>query len=263
MHTYLFTDLDDSLFQSYRKKDVTPENNPEQLDSGLAIDISDEEINLTVDWLNQRALCFMTPKQQALLNLFHKAHVIPVTARNLQAFQRIRLKFEYGAILNYGGTIISQNGKEDLYWKHFIQNKLLPYQEQLQDILEKVTNLASENNLAIRSRIIGVSDCNFYTVIKNINPYDDYLPHIYAKSANMVSNINDWCVHYNDNNLAFIPKCLNKAHAVEYFIEKHIRLKYDDFLSIGLGDSLVDIDFMQKCDYALVPANSQIQRKKL
>ncbi len=247
MRVYLFSDLDDSLFQTLRK--IRLEENAAEF-----------EQYKTVDWLRGKPLCFMSPQQEALLHLFEHGMVIPVTARNAEAFQRVKIPFSHGAILNYGATIFTADGKEDMVWKGSVLAKLEKFQEELEDILHNITAFADSHNLAVRSRIIGVDGCKFYVVIKNIVPENDFLAQLHEKRDSFVRKSEDWFVHFNENNLAFIPACLDKAHAVEYFIKTYIAPLGSDFLTLGLGDSLVDMNFMRTCHYALVPSQSQIQR---
>lgn len=245
MRMYLFSDLDDSLFQTLRKCKSTDDLTP---------------ASLSVDG---EALSFMTARQRCFLKLFDTATVIPVTARNFEAFKRVVLPFNHGAIINYGATVLLPNGEEDLFWKKQMYDKLAVYQPLLAETLERINLLAKNQNLAIRSRIIGTTDCDFYVVVKNQNPKDDFLVDFCQQNKEFLNHTVDWSIHHNDNNLAFIPKCLNKAHAVQYMIDTLITPLGDDFLTFGLGDSLIDVDFMSKCHYMLVPGQSQIQKARL
>ena len=72
----LFTDLDDTLFQSFRKE--TP-----------------DERSIPLAYLaDGSAISYANPQQQAALALFQREMtVIPVTARNHDAFKRVRIPF--------------------------------------------------------------------------------------------------------------------------------------------------------------------------
>lgn len=245
MRMYLFSDLDDSLFQTFRKCKSTENLTPASFSS------------------DGEALSFMTARQLHFLKMFDTAQVIPVTARNLGTFKRVSIPFNHGAILNYGATVLLPNGEEDLFWQKEVYAKLSIYQPLLMELLERINVLAKSQNLEIRSRIIGTADCNFYVVVKNQNPEKDFLLDFCQQSKEFLNHTVDWCIHHNDNNLAFIPMCLNKSYAVEYMIDTYIKPLGDDFITFGLGDSLVDVDFMNKCHYMLVPEQSQIQKVRL
>ncbi len=250
MKTYVFTDLDDTLFHSLRKVDC-PEEKLEQ-ENFKPMAVSKEG----------KALSYSSPKEQGLLALFKDASIIPVTARNLDAFERVSLPSCRGAILNYGATILLEDKTEDLVWKKSVEEKLSPFQKPMEDILQRLIDFAAEQHLEIRPRLIAQDSLHFYVVIKNKDPENDHLPFIVESASVFLDTAEDWFVHHNDNNVAFIPLCLNKAHALKYYIDTYIKPLGEEYMTFGFGDSLVDLDFMSLCDYALVPQTSQIKKMK-
>ena len=64
-------------------------------------------------------------------------------------------------------------------------------------------------------------------------------------------------MHRNGNNAAFLPPFLGKEHAVAYLLPE-LRRRHPDAPVIGIGDSLTDAPFMQLCDFAMMPAGSQL-----
>ncbi|MFN4150880.1 MAG: hypothetical protein ACK4IX_08035, partial [Candidatus Sericytochromatia bacterium] len=58
---------------------------------------------------------------------------------------------------------------------------------------------------------------------------------------------------FNSNNISILPNFLNKINALNYFVEK-----YNPDLILGAGDSITDLDFMNKCHFKMIPANSQL-----
>lgn len=255
MRMFLFTDLDDTLFQTLRKCKVPHEN----------VDTALQEYDLTVGALSREGLplSFMTARQRHLLNMFSTASVIPVTARNLDAFQRVRLSFSHGAVLNYGGMVLLPDGSEDMVWQERMRRHLKPHQNILTETAEYLTHFAEREDLPVRIRVIRAADYACYVVIKNVDPQQCFLERVRNEGVDYLKDRAEWCVHLNDNNLAFIPAVLNKAHAVKYVIQTYIAPLGDDFLTLGMGDSLVDLDFMNICHYALVPSGSQIQKVTL
>ncbi len=250
MKTYVFTDLDDTLFHSLRKVDC-PESELEQ-ENFMPMAVSKEG----------KALSYSSPKEQALLALFKDASIIPVTARNLDAFERVSLPPCRGAILNYGATILLEDKTEDLVWKKSIEEKLSPFQKTMEDILQRLIDFAAAQHLQIRPRLITQDNLHFYVVIKNQDPENDHLPFIVESASVFLDRAEDWFVHHNDNNVAFIPLCLNKGYALKYYIDTYIEPLGEEYMTFGFGDSLVDLDFMGLCDYALVPRTSQIKKMK-
>ncbi len=253
MKIYVFTDLDDTLFNSLRKVECT-ESNLEQ-EHFIPMAVSKEG----------KALSYSSPKQQSLLALFEHAHIVPVTARNLDAFSRVSLPpwhSFHGAILNYGATILREDKTEDIVWKKSMEEKLLPFQASMENILQRILEFAALQHLEIRPRLITQDGLHFYVVIKNMDPENDHLPIIVESSGTFLDAPKDWFVHHNDNNVAFIPCCLNKAYALRYYIDTYINPLGEKYMTLGFGDSLIDLDFMALCDYALVPQNSQIKKIK-
>ena len=95
----IFVDLDDTLFQTHRKSTPTPLHK-------IA----------TTDKLGE-PLSYMLPKQQIFVNwLLESAEVIPVTARSVEALQRVHIPFQHGAVCSHGGTILGANKQVDQEW---------------------------------------------------------------------------------------------------------------------------------------------------
>lgn len=254
MNIYLFTDLDDTLFQTLRKCGMPESCTPETAAThGLSV----------ASWSREgQALSYMLPRQRRFLELFGEARIIPVTARNADAFHRVNLPFSHGAVLNYGGTVLRPDGSEDLLWQARMRDRLARWQEPLHALETALKQWAGEQGLAVRIRSIGHGDGLFYVVIKNAQEGVCVLPQVQEAGAALLERQLGWCVHRNDNNLAFIPEALNKSHGVQYLMDSYLSSE-GDFMSIGMGDSLVDINFMSLCDYMVTPRCSQIQRNCL
>ena len=67
----------------------------------------------------------------------------------------------------------------------------------------------------------------------------------------------DYFVHRNGNNLAILPRALDKAHAVAH-VHGALRAEHGEILTFGMGDSRSDARFMAACDYAIVPRGTQL-----
>lgn len=255
MHVYIFADLDDTLFQTLRKCGVPPECTPSTAKAfGLSVAAWSQD---------KKPMSFMTARQRGLLKLFPAARIIPVTARSQNAFNRVSLPFTHGAVLNYGGTVLLPDGNEDLAWKTHMTACMESFQPLLCEGASRLMAVSENSGVPVRIRIISTDVCNFYVVVKNVNPENCFLDTMRREGEAIFSPGTDWYIHQNDNNLAFIPKALNKAHAVRYFIEQYIAPLGDEYLTIGMGDSLVDIDFMNTCHYAMIPSGSQIGKVKM
>ncbi|MDB5793323.1 MAG: hypothetical protein JWQ80_3347, partial [Massilia sp.] len=96
---FLFADLDDTLFQSLEKCEGRDALHPAAfLKDGSPIS-------------------FSTPAQRAFIAFAQDGMtMIPATARNLNAFQRVDLAFTSYAVLDYGGIVLEPGGAVDQVW---------------------------------------------------------------------------------------------------------------------------------------------------
>ncbi|MDR1462209.1 MAG: hypothetical protein LBI68_03615 [Azoarcus sp.] len=238
---FLFADLDDTLFQSRRKCPPC---------DGL----------VPVAYLKDgSAHSFATPAQDNLLALFQcEMTVIPVTARNADAFQRVRLDFPHGGIMDYGGIIITPDGRPDAHWLERSAARGAHSFAALDAMLHQIAAHAAANGAAVRARLINDFDIPLYLCAKSREGDERALDAIEAAVRRDCGEGGlPLRVHRNGNNLAVLPDWLDKRHAVEYMIEC-LRREHGEIITIGMGDSLSDIAFMSACDYALVPRASQI-----
>ena len=71
-------------------------------------------------------------------------------------------------------------------------------------------------------------------------------------------NTDDFSVHTNDRDLAFLPPYASKRRSVN-FLKRIFKNEYNGHITFfGLGDSLSDSGFMSICDFQIIPSNSQI-----
>jgi hydroxymethylpyrimidine pyrophosphatase-like HAD family hydrolase len=246
MAVYLFLDLDDTIFQTRRKCQDSP--------SLLAV----------AHGRDGAPLSFMTEKQQTFFRwLGEEAHLIPTTARSYAAFRRVALSFSGMAILDFGGVILDEAGQLDQQWDSTIRPQIATLRDPLRHIHGAILESAAQQNLHIRSRIITDFEMDLYVVTKLLDVEGDDLTRLYELTVRHYAN-DQFYVHFNDNNLAVIPRCLNKRQAVQYLIDTRLRPSApQDLITIGMGDSLSDLDFMTLCDYCLTPRSSQIARQLL
>ncbi|MDR0717303.1 MAG: hypothetical protein LBF50_07800 [Azoarcus sp.] len=238
---FLFADLDDTLFQSRRKC-------PERGDLTPAAYLRDGS-----------AHSFLTPAQHSLLALFQREMtVIPVTARNADAFSRVRLGFGDGGIINFGGVIIDAHGVPDAPWLARSAALAAGSLAMLEAALAAARTHAASLGVTLRARLIEDFGVPFYLSAKSAEGDEKALdalePAVRAHCAECAYPVD---IHRNGNNLAVLPDWLDKRHAVEHLISQ-LRARHGEILTLGMGDSLSDLGFMRACDYALIPRASQI-----
>lgn len=239
MNIIVFMDLDDSIFQTRRK--CGPET----------------ELRVGALGPDGSALSFLRPAQALLFErVFADAVVVPVTARNLDSFRRVTLPFRHGAILNFGGLVLGPDGAVDEDWVEQTRPLCRAARERLHEACSVAGEEIQRLGLCCRVRLVSDAGLDFYVVCKNRNGHVEELDRVEALFADRFADLR---IHRNGNNLALLPRFLNKARALPHFLERHLAHTGPDRLLLGLGDSLTDKEFMKLCDYLLLPSGSQLE----
>lgn len=238
MNVYAFLDLDDTLFQTLPKCPPDAPRRP-------AAFRRDGE-----------PLSFMTDRQTRLLEVLESmATVIPVTARNLDAFRRVNLTFRSFAILDFGGVILNPDGQPDPVWDAHIRPQARSARIALEEIRAAVQESSTRNQLGVNARLIGDFDMPLYVVVKHPEANVAALDRIRCEHLGTL-DLGPFFVHANGNNLSIVPRFLGKEHAVRHVLDNH--LAAGPRLTIGIGDSLSDVPFLRLCDFLMAPSQSQL-----
>ncbi|MES2743143.1 MAG: hypothetical protein V4754_19640 [Pseudomonadota bacterium] len=246
MKKFLFVDLDDTLFQ-------TPKKVPLALESELE----------PAAYLKDGAACsYTTARQRSFVDFAaREMTMIPATARNADAFSRVRLAqpFSSYAVLDYGGIVLQPGGALDAGWLALMQSEMhlaLPGLCEAMKLIDAYQNTAG---LPARARLIEDFATPFYVVVKDHEARAERLADIERDVLRpwLGSDGADYFIHRNGNNLALLPKALNKARAVSY-LRAELEAEHGPILCFGMGDSASDARFMSACDYAIVPGGSQL-----
>lgn len=242
----VFTDLDDSLFSSGVKQSQLM-GQPESLQAAALL-------------ANGDVISYSNPAQRALLSMLSQAAaVIPVTARNVDGFGRVQLRFSSWAIVSHGATLLTPQGEVDQPWREQVRALLAAGMPALH-VLHDALNAPGSAALAQGCRVRMVQDDgeSIYLVVKH--PGGDAV----AVRAFCSAVIQPWLaqhpgytLHINGNNLALLPPGIGKAPALAY-LRPLLEAQLGPFMALGVGDSLTDAAFMLACDYALLPTRSQI-----
>lgn len=233
-------DLDDTLFQTLRKcpPDV-PANRLTPL--GFARDGS--------------PLSYATPRQMLFLEwLAETTHLVPVTARSLDALRRARIPFR-AAVCAHGGVVLDDRGEVDSGWAAMIAERAVPFASQLADLAATIGQVARDRGIMVNARVLVEETLPLYTLAKHEDADAEAL--FAVVDAAVPSLPEGWTDHRNGNNVALMPPYLGKAHAVEYILPD-LRARFPDAPVIGIGDSRTDAPFMGLCDFAMMPTRSQL-----
>lgn len=244
MQRYIFVDLDDTLFQTRRKcpHDAATLEPRAYLRDGAPISYATPQQTWLWQWLNR------------------DFRVIPVTARNYDAFRRVALPFAHEAILNHGAVVLDANQQLDRAWHAIVQRQLPAQRDALQTLWRDVERHCRDVPL-LKPRLIHDFDELWYGVVKHSQGEEhalhELLQHVIAPHAAIAQGLLYW--HSNGNNLALLPQAINKRHAVAYLLERY-RRHGQPLLTLAMGDSHTDAAFMALCDYALIPRGTQLHQ---
>jgi hydroxymethylpyrimidine pyrophosphatase-like HAD family hydrolase len=248
MERYLFVDLDDTLFQTRRK---LPHGDLDNARPAAYL-------------RNGEPISYATEKQQRLWQgLSQGFRIVPVTARDYDAFHRVDLPFSHEAVLNHGGTVLQADRRLDEQWHAHISAAVGDYAEDLQALAAAIQRYRSATGDAgLKPRLIEDFGVCWYLVVKHESGKEqaldilkrDIVLHFPAVASGKLY------LHGNGNNLAILPKPVNKADAVAYLLHGFNARHGCELLTLGMGDSLTDAPFMALCDYAVIPHNTQLHR---
>ena len=226
----IFSDLDDTLFQTRRK----------MVDE---LDLAPYRTGALDRSLEPRS--FMTEEQSMLVDwMLEHAELIPVTARGTEEIARVSIPFKSWAVTTHGAVILTPQGQPDPAWQALMLEKLQPYAADLLAMQRKITELMTERNINGWARInYEYGDTPVYLVMKHRD--STRLDELYAiaDEIEQLFPTEGYYVHRNSNNVAWLPTVVEKGLAVTFLLEK-LRLERGVFPVIGLGDSLSDHRFM-------------------
>ena len=257
MHTVAFCDLDDTLFFTGRKLD-------EALRSGTA----------TLDRLGEPHSFHSRHQAHLLGTLLRGATLVPVTGRDTEAFERVVMSFESWAILDHGATVLRPGGQPDRVWQLVMQEVLEDQADALRLAAQAAQHISDLMHLDCTVRLHTVNSTGRLHEAGG-QPMMVVVKHPYALQNSLDAMSVQWALWRQDagidlryfangNNLTLIARGVSKEAAVTY-VQEQLREESQDqeLLTLGLGDSLADVAFMNLCDFALTPGDSQLIRAVL
>lgn len=244
MQSYIFLDLDDTLFQTLRK---------------CALGADDPNLQVRACLPDGTPNSYATHKQQWLWHWLSKGFkIVPVTGRDVHAFDRVTLPFQEEVVLNHGAVILDKQRNIDSVWMAGMMQTLPAYHEKLLTVWVDVEAYCHRHT-GFKSRLVKDFDITWYGVIKHTDGTEAALRPLLDDIIKTHPSILDGSLywHINGNNLAVLPKIINKESAVSYLITGY-QQQHPELLTFGAGDSHTDAPFMGLCDYALIPKNTQL-----
>lgn len=247
----IFTDLDDTLFQTKRKIN----------DARLMANATPGALDRT---LQPRS--FMTAKQANLVAwMLQNAETIPVTARGTQEIKRVCIPFSSYAITTHGAVILTPEGYADAQWQALILERMSEYQPRLAALEQHLSTMLAAPQSVSASLPAVPAWCRMneeygqaiYLVMKVNN--SEHLAELnrYADWVEQTFDLEGFYVHRNGNNVAWLPRCIEKVHAVNFLLAR-LQATSPERPVLGFGDSLSDFSFMRQCDFVAIPQKSQL-----
>ena len=242
MQRFIFVDLDDTLFQTLRK---CPEGDP--------------HLEARAFLANNSANSFASTKQQWLWSWISEGfRVVPVTGRDLGSFERVNLPFAEDIVLNHGAVILTPEREVDPEWMQGMLTALPAYYPNFMQLWQALEQFAVHKP-EYKLRLVEDFGQLWYGVIKHQQASEASLQQLLIEHILPHPSVQDGSLywHLNGNNLAVLPKIINKESAVAYLLARYQR-EYGPVLSFGAGDSLSDAPFLALCDYAILPKGTQL-----
>lgn len=244
MKKFLFADLDDTLFQTFEKCAAADALEP-------------------AAYYKDGSICsYTTRAQRAFLSFVQDGMtVIPTTARDHDGLRRVHLPFDSYAVINYGGVVLQPDGSADMPWLDGMRSAMHAALPGLQELARHIDDYAQRTGFGGRARMIEDFAIPFFLVVKDPDKRHERLVPVEDEVVRpwIADGHTDYVVHRNGNNLAILPKALDKANAVAH-VTALLRAEHGDIVTFGMGDSRSDARFMAACDYAIVPRATQLAR---
>jgi hypothetical protein len=234
-------DLDDTLFQTARKMPEGAPRHPATLD------------------VDGQPNGYMSTVQKSFAEwLLATADVVPVTARSVEAYSRVKLPFSHGAVCSHGGVILGPDGKLDQDWQARMREILDGFQNRLPALSEATLAIGKELGISLRGWVVEEEGLRNYVVTKHNESNDDVLNTVLAEvqARGLLEGMH---IHGNSNNLAFLPAGLSKRVAVQEWLRRDREVNGERPV-LGFGDSITDLGFMDECHLWATPARSQLAK---
>ncbi|MBT2690275.1 hypothetical protein J7I93_19060 [Bacillus sp. ISL-47] len=192
---------------------------------------------------------FMTKEaHEKLKEVSSQILFVPVTTRTYEQFNRVFIfqeDFPAPYAVTSNGAKIHLNGKLLEEWTGIVLDRLKTECSIFEDMIEKTKGFELNGTLK-------TADNLFFYYILNEKLTSD------AKSV--ISNLAEsfgWRVSLQGRKLYFMPNPICKGEAVKFIKDREgISSVY------GAGDSVLDHDFLQFCDYPYVPNHGELAKNK-
>jgi hypothetical protein len=161
------------------------------------------------------------------------------------------------AICAHGGMILSDGRTVDPDWDTKIRAQAALQAATISRLALALSDAAKDAGFPVHARIQMEGDIGLYPLARHEHADEAELNHIANAVCGQLPD--GWTDHRNSNVVAFLPPFLGKQHAVAQILPG-LRTRFPDATVIGIGDSISDAPFMDLCDFAMIPAASQLAK---
>jgi hydroxymethylpyrimidine pyrophosphatase-like HAD family hydrolase len=241
MRSVVFTDLDETLLHSRRRRAPGNEDTVAAVDSAGA------------------PLSYQTERQAALFRwMRHADRVIPVTGRSVDAYRRVRIPFAHEAIVHHGAMVLRADGTVDHAYAESVRPQIMLSDMALSEAWEAVQPWIRDNDAPFRVHRKTIGPHTVEVCVKHVSPDAKELGAQGAALAAHWQSLSEFVrVHHNGNNLALLPRMVDKRSAV-IWVRTQLERDLGPLLALGAGDSGTDHPFLSACDFYVIPSGSQL-----
>lgn len=239
----VLTDLDDTLFSSIRKQ------------GGRSAPAEASTLEVAATLRDGRPISYTSSIQRAFIGWLRRADlVVPVTARTTEAFKRVNIRFDGGAVVEHGATILRADHTSCPVWAARV-NAALANEWAPLEALHAQMRSALGPQYSVR---LAGDGRPVYLMVKHLDGDEAAIRGAFETLVRPWADHHPgYHLHINGNNLAVMPPSISKRAAVAWLI-CDLRLAHPGACFVGAGDSSTDWSFMDLCDFAIVPQGSQI-----
>ncbi|KLU66839.1 sucrose-6F-phosphate phosphohydrolase [Desulfosporosinus acididurans] len=205
---------------------------------------------LSVEQLDNQDISYMSPSALKLLKeISRQILFVPVTTRTKLQYSRVNFQ-GYGiypryAVTSNGGTIIKE-GREDKGWEKQVLAGW-DYCAEARDLLRRFREI-SHPSWVLKDSDKLADDLFYYCIVDRSK-----IPFPELEEFTLWAGKMHWNLSLQGRKLYLIPRHVSKKSAIQYLQEK-------EGLStlVAAGDSLLDLELLQKADAAYAPSHGEL-----
>lgn len=220
--------------------------------------VKDQESDVVYTSDSGKDIVITKKQSQLYAELLRSGLVVPVTARSLESMNRAltTLTFPAHKICNHGVLIYDEADQVVKAYSDSLIAVVYRHQNNFKIALDKLSRLAIRNSVFEDTRFKPIYHSTHLMLIDGKAESDFHAKCI----ANYLNKLEGIIVSVNGS--AFSITCevpSYKQLACKYLVENFPQ--YQDCVTLGFGDSLSDLPFMQYCDFSVVPNTTRTQIK--